>query len=310
MFQSSTGIPSSECSPEEPASIDDIEDIDDAEVGSLVVAIDWHKKMWRRYSGLSGSIVHVQFARPQLSITRFASFAWCDRETIYNIQIGKPPRSAAMVAGSIRHDELEKQVHEVLPVETHTEADRWALHLVNTIFCIGELNQGRTREIPVFGVLDLPLLNSREDPVPRRSASASSETASTAAGATGLSRPEASAPRHSPKTIKSRVHNTKLLLFGIADEVLLRRRAGDAPGPLAAASSSEALPPASSGGPQECVVRDNKTRQRASLPSDAQKRTSMLQVDTYRLLLDGARQLAAGRASEHRSARSRSNSVG
>ncbi|CEP00112.1 unnamed protein product (mitochondrion) [Plasmodiophora brassicae] len=99
-----------------------------------------------------------------LSVTDVASQAWCEMQTAFGLE-HRRVRTAAMRAGARRHNELELELHKVHRINVVTAADVWAVRLLNVMFGLEELvQQGRTRELPVFGSLQSLRNLPRESP--------------------------------------------------------------------------------------------------------------------------------------------------
>mmetsp|Transcript_10176 Transcript_10176/g.16406 ORF Transcript_10176/g.16406 Transcript_10176/m.16406 type:complete len:657 (+) Transcript_10176:87-2057(+) len=105
--------------------------------------------------------------RRALAVTDFSSQAWCENEFhLQNLYGRRYTREQKKVidAGKVRHHELELEVHDIVAVNIHTREDFWGNRLANCLTCLNELrNNGRTRELPVFGVAPSSLSSSSLD---------------------------------------------------------------------------------------------------------------------------------------------------
>lgn len=84
-----------------------------------------------------------------LSVTDFSAQAWCEKQMELNLIGGVRKETAAMAAGTARHDALERADHEVLDVVIHSREDSLGFRLLNTIVCLTVLlpQNGKVREV-------------------------------------------------------------------------------------------------------------------------------------------------------------------
>lgn len=96
-----------------------------------------------------------------LSVTDIVSPAWCELQYWYSLtKYGKVKATPAMKQGSHVHQELEKQVHDIVPIQTKTREDTWGLRIWNIIQGLRTLRgTGLTRELEIWGVLDGEVIN-------------------------------------------------------------------------------------------------------------------------------------------------------
>ncbi|KAH7677806.1 Exonuclease V protein [Dioscorea alata] len=158
-----------------------------------------------------GSLLHRFRSRRALAVTDITGSEWCEKQVEFGLLHGRPKRTAAMEAGSIRHAELEEEVVEKVEIQIKSIEESWALKFMN--FMVGAnqlLFEGLTRELPVIGVVE------------------------------------------------------DTWMIGVIDELQM---------PVGKSSHNP------------CLV-DTKTRCRATLPSEAQKRNARLQLMCYKYLWD------------------------
>lgn len=95
--------------------------------------------------------------RNRLAVTDLAGPGWCELQFQYELEKGgRKRRTQAMKIGHALHDVLEKEVHAVVEFELSTdiEEERLGLRLLNIFQGLTELHaSGKTRELPVFGLL-------------------------------------------------------------------------------------------------------------------------------------------------------------
>ena len=152
-----------------------------------------------------------QFRHYNLRVTDLSSQAWCEQQLEFVLHHGQT-KTKEMKAGTKRHDELHREIAEVLEVEPQTREDLWGLHMLNAWSALQQLHhEGLCREVPVFG----------------------------------------------------KIQDTWFM--GIVDQLEHNKT-------------------------EEVLLSDNKTRRKPSLPSNAQKLTTRLQLMLYQQLL---RQLAS-----------------
>ncbi|KAF3645685.1 putative pre-mRNA-processing factor 6-like [Capsicum annuum] len=75
---------------------------------------------------------------------------WCEKKMEYTLLCGKPEKTKAMKAGSIRHEALEEEVIKKVKVHVASAEDVWALKFLNFIVGANQLLfDGLTRELPL-----------------------------------------------------------------------------------------------------------------------------------------------------------------
>jgi exonuclease V len=92
-----------------------------------------------------------------VSVTDIAQLVWCEFQVYLSQRPGvpKPEPRECMVAGTEAHLALELELHDIVPVETKTRADVWAVKMIRAIQGVRELLlDGKTRELWVFGSLE------------------------------------------------------------------------------------------------------------------------------------------------------------
>lgn len=96
-----------------------------------------------------------------LSVTDLISPAWCELQYWYTLtKHGKKRRTPAMKQGSVIHEKLEKEVHDVVEVTVTTKEDMWGLKIWNVIQGLRTLRvTGMTREMEIWGVVDGQVVN-------------------------------------------------------------------------------------------------------------------------------------------------------
>ncbi|KAJ1261387.1 hypothetical protein BS78_09G025900 [Paspalum vaginatum] len=93
--------------------------------------------------------------RRALAVTDITATEWCEKQMEFVLEHGRPERTQAMKAGSVRHAQLEQEVVERVDVTIRSEEERWAVKFMNFIVGTNQLlYEGRTREIPVIGVVE------------------------------------------------------------------------------------------------------------------------------------------------------------
>ncbi len=140
-----------------------------------------------------------------IGITDLSAQLWCEKHLEFSLDKGKI-ETKGMSKGKERHKELHEEIAILVKVETKTKIDNVALRLYNIQVGLARLiNEGRTRELPVFGKIN------------------------------------------------------SLYVVGIVDELNLEDK--------------------------HLLILDTKTRQKDTMPSEAQKRTSRFQVMLYNKLI-------------------------
>ncbi|XP_056414413.1 exonuclease V [Hyla sarda] len=93
-----------------------------------------------------------------LTVTDICSQVWCEQQMVYKMErpaLIEPEKTAAMNHGSSIHLARELEVHDIVPVNTKTREDSWAIKCLNILAMIPILQSGgRVREFPVFRELD------------------------------------------------------------------------------------------------------------------------------------------------------------
>lgn len=144
----------------------------------------------------------------KISVTDLSQQLWCERQLEFTLTTGRKRETAAMKAGTARHELLEKADHDIVEVVVETREDNLGLRLLNSVTLLEQLIQtGKSREIWVFCV------------------------------------------------------NQDVLIRGVIDEAEIR------------VDPKSGLP--------EVWLSDTKTRRKMEEPSDAQKRTSAIQLQMY-----------------------------
>lgn len=125
------------------------------------------------------------YPRRPLTVTDLTSGAWCELQywyTLTRLPGGRRTRTAAMKQGTKVHKKLEDEVHTTVPVEVMTKEDGFGLKLWNFVQGLRTLReQGLTRELEIWGVIDGNLVNgvidgiSHENPDPQFEAELSSQ---------------------------------------------------------------------------------------------------------------------------------------
>ncbi|XP_055834998.1 exonuclease V, chloroplastic [Solanum dulcamara] len=87
-----------------------------------------------------------------LAVTDITATEWCEKKMEYTLLCGKPEKTKAMKAGSIRHEELEEEVIKKVKVYVESAEDFWALKFLNFIVGANQLLfDGLTCELPLVG---------------------------------------------------------------------------------------------------------------------------------------------------------------
>ncbi|CAG8470700.1 4101_t:CDS:1 [Ambispora leptoticha] len=104
-----------------------------------------------------------------LSVTDFAALAWCETQFEFTLADGGRRQTEVMAKGSEIHLTLELEVHEIVEVKLKTREDRWGNRLLNLLTGLFEIQeQGKTRELPMFGFIEQFLVFGVIDEVERR----------------------------------------------------------------------------------------------------------------------------------------------
>ena len=92
-----------------------------------------------------------------LAVTSLSSQLWCEEQSHLSLTLGRrvsPSAQLAMDRGTARHDELEREVHDVVQVEVRGREEEWALRMLNGVVGLHELMMvGKTRELLVMARL-------------------------------------------------------------------------------------------------------------------------------------------------------------
>ncbi|XP_059315096.1 exonuclease V, chloroplastic-like [Lycium ferocissimum] len=116
----------------------DVEDSGRFQKRNRVVVVDSLLQRFRRKRGLS--------------VTDITATEWCEKKMEYILLCGKPEKTKAMKAGSIRHEALEEEVIKRVKVHVASAEDVWALKFLNFIVGANQLLfDGLTRELPLVG---------------------------------------------------------------------------------------------------------------------------------------------------------------
>ncbi|XP_018624196.1 exonuclease V, chloroplastic isoform X2 [Nicotiana tomentosiformis] len=98
------------------------------------------------------SLLHRFRRKRGLSVTDITATEWCEKKMEYSLLCGKPEKTKAMKAGSIRHEALEEEVIKKVKVHVTSAEDVWALKFLNFIVGANQLLfDGLTRELPLVG---------------------------------------------------------------------------------------------------------------------------------------------------------------
>jgi hypothetical protein len=111
---------------------------------------------------------------PLFFVTDFSAMNWCEKQVDLATRLGKrkatPEAQARMDAGTAIHLAYELETVEKVNVHVQSHEDVWALRLLNMMLGVQELAMlGRTRELPVFGYLQLPDVMTEAIPPSRSS---------------------------------------------------------------------------------------------------------------------------------------------
>ncbi|RFU30550.1 hypothetical protein B7463_g5792, partial [Scytalidium lignicola] len=98
-----------------------------------------------------------------LSVTDLVSPAWCELQYWYTLtrtRYGKKDPTPAMKRGSAVHQQLESQVHTIVPIDIETKEDAWGIRIWNVIQGLRTLQiTGQTRELEIWGTIDGLVVN-------------------------------------------------------------------------------------------------------------------------------------------------------
>ncbi|KAI0831030.1 exonuclease V [Hypoxylon sp. FL0890] len=119
------------------------------------------------------------FPKKPLTVSDFASGAWCELQYWYTLTLlpgGRKTRTAAMRGGTRVHQTLEDQVHTTVQVNVTNKEEAFALRLWNVIQGLRTLRDaGMTRELEVWGIIDGEVVNGIIDEVSHISPNAAFE---------------------------------------------------------------------------------------------------------------------------------------
>ncbi|KAL7831853.1 hypothetical protein AOLI_G00294010 [Acnodon oligacanthus] len=101
----------------------------------------------------------LRFMKRHLSVSLLCEQSWCELKVEYgfrNPKVRKTDKQRTEVqTGANIHRARELEVHEVVPVNTQTREDFFAIKLLNMLHMIPVLEAGQcVREFPVFGLLE------------------------------------------------------------------------------------------------------------------------------------------------------------
>ncbi|KAM3398710.1 exonuclease V, chloroplastic isoform X1 [Capsicum galapagoense] len=182
-----------------------------SDTGVIVDVEDSGRLMTEKRNRIVDSLLHRYRRKRGLTVTDITATEWCEKKMEYTLLCGKPEKTKAMKAGSIRHEALEEEVIKKVKVHVASAEDVWALKFLNFIVGANQLLfDGLTRELPLVGFAE------------------------------------------------------GVWMVGIIDEIRIPK------------GQSDAYP----------MLVDTKTRVRASLPSEPQRRNGRLQLMCYKHLWD------------------------
>ena len=96
-------------------------------------------------------------ARSILAATDLSSQLWCEHQLHLSLLYGRRVSTAqqeAMDRGTARHDQLEREMHDVVEVQVRGREEEWGLRFLNGVVGLHELLMvGKTRELMVMGRL-------------------------------------------------------------------------------------------------------------------------------------------------------------
>ncbi|XP_072548110.1 exonuclease V isoform X2 [Salminus brasiliensis] len=101
----------------------------------------------------------LRFMKRHLSVTLLCEQTWCELKLQYGIlppQVRKTDKQRVEIqTGASIHLARELEVHAVVPINTHSREDSFAIRLLNVLLMMPTLESGQcVREFPVFGVLE------------------------------------------------------------------------------------------------------------------------------------------------------------
>ncbi|KAK0643815.1 exonuclease V [Cercophora newfieldiana] len=106
------------------------------------------------------------FPRKPLSVTDLTAGTWCELQHFYVLDRrgGRKHKTAAMKAGSVIHEKLERQVFTPVEVDVVKKEDAFGLKIWNIIQGLRTLRDtGLTRELEVWGFVEGNLVNGIVD---------------------------------------------------------------------------------------------------------------------------------------------------
>ena len=93
--------------------------------------------------------------RSILAATDLSSQLWCEHQLHLSLLYGRRVSTAqqeAMDRGTARHDQLEREMHDVVEVQVRGREEEWGLRFLNGVVGLHELLMvGKTRELMVMG---------------------------------------------------------------------------------------------------------------------------------------------------------------
>ena len=93
--------------------------------------------------------------RSILAATDLSSQLWCEHQLHLSLLYGRrvsPSQQEAMDRGTARHDQLEREMHDVVEVQVKGREEEWGLRFLNGVVGLHELMMvGKTRELVVMG---------------------------------------------------------------------------------------------------------------------------------------------------------------
>ncbi|KAK4358752.1 hypothetical protein RND71_020981 [Anisodus tanguticus] len=118
----------------------------------LVADVEDSGRFQKRNRVIDSSLLHRFRRKRGLSVTDITATEWCEKKMEYTLLCGKPEKTKAMKAGSIRHEALEEEVIKKVKVHVSSAEDVWALKFLNFIVGANQLLfDGLTRELPLVG---------------------------------------------------------------------------------------------------------------------------------------------------------------
>jgi len=115
---------------------------------------------------LSPIIRWRSFPKKPLSVTDLTAGVWCELQHFYVLDRrgGRRFKTAAMKAGSVIHDRLEREIYKPVEVDIVKREDAFGLKIWNIIQGLRTLRDtGQTREMEVWGFVEGQLVNGIVD---------------------------------------------------------------------------------------------------------------------------------------------------